>query len=168
MTISMYQASVPVLIRQLEAVSAFLGKAEDYAEEQGLDAQELLDGKLAPDMLAFPRQIQIMTDMAKGGGARLAGQEAPAYADDETSFAQLRERIAKTVAYLNTLSATDIDGSEERDIVLKIAGNEMPFKGQAYLLGFVLPNVFFHATAAYAILRNKGVPLGKRDFLGGV
>lgn len=167
MTISMYQASVPVMIRQLENVSAFLIKAEEYAEEQGIDAQELLDGKLAADMFAFPRQIQIMSDVAKGGASRLAGQDAPSFADEEKTFAELRERIAKTVAYLKTFSAADIDGSEEREIILKIAGNEMPFTGQAFLLSFVLPNVFFHATAAYAILRNKGVPLGKRDYLGG-
>jgi hypothetical protein len=168
MSLSMYQASVPVLVRQLKALSGLLTKGEQHAREAGVDPRALLDARLAPDMFPLPRQIQIATDMAKGGVARLAGREVPAYADEEGSFAELRARIEKTIAFLESVTADEIDGSEDRDITLVIAGSEMVFKGQPYLLHFVLPNLFFHATAAYALLRYKGVPLGKRDFLGGI
>lgn len=168
MTLSMYQASVPVLVRQLRALSDLLAKGEQHAREAGVDPRALLEARLAPDMFPLPRQVQIATDMAKGGVARLAGRDVPAYADEESNFAELRARIEKTIAFIESVPADTIDGSEDRDITLVIAGNEMPFKGQPYLLHFVLPNVFFHATAAYALLRHKGVPLGKRDFLGGL
>lgn len=166
MTLSMYQASLPTIIRQLEAMSAYLGKGEEYAREQGMDVQELLDGRLAPDMHSLPKQVQIATDLAKGGAARLAGQSPPAYADDEATIPELRTRLAKTVEYLKTLSPADIDGSEKRPVTLKSGETEFHLEGQGYLLNFVLPNIFFHATTTYAILRNKGVPLGKRDFIG--
>jgi hypothetical protein len=168
MTLSMYQASVPVLVRALRALSDVLSKGEQHARESGADPKSLLDARLAPDMFPLPRQVQIATDMAKGGVARLAGIEPPTYADEESGFAELRARIDKTVAFLESVPADQIDGSEDRDIVLKIAGEEMPFKGQPYLLHFVLPNVFFHSATAYDLLRMKGVPLGKRDFLGGI
>jgi uncharacterized protein len=166
MTISMYQASVPVFVRQLRAMAGVLAKGAAFAAEQGIDPASLIEARLAPDMLPLPKQVQIATDMAKGCAARLAGVEAPRYEDNETSFEMLQERIARTIAYLETIPAQAIDGSEERDIVLKLRDRELPFKGQAYLLGFVLPNVLFHASTAYGILRMKGVPLGKQDFLG--
>lgn len=166
MTISMYQASVPVFTRQLRALSGVLGKGAAFATEHGIPESELLETRLAPDMFALARQVQIATDMAKGGAARLAGVEAPALADDETSIAQLQARIATVIAFLDTVPADAIDSTEDKDITLKFPGREFNFKGQDYLLGFALPNVLFHATTAYDILRMKGVPLSKQDFLG--
>jgi uncharacterized protein len=117
-------------------------------------------------MFAFTRQIQIAADFAKGTTARLAGAEVPSYADDETSFAALRKRIAKTASFVQTFKPADIDGSEDRDITLKLRGEEVHFKGQPYLLHFALPNFYFHATTAYGLLRACGLEIGKRDFLG--
>ena len=168
MTISMYQASVPAFLSMLKNLTAFLDKAEAFAAEHKIAEDVLLNWRLAPDMFPFSRQVQIAADFAKGTPARLAGAEVPNYPDDEKTFAELKARIAKTVTFLQGLSAKDIDGSEERDITLKVGGQEMHFKGQAYLVHFALPNFYFHATAAYAILRRCGVELGKRDFLGGI
>lgn len=166
MTLSMYQASVPVLIRNLNNLSAILKKGEAYATAKKIEPSVFMNARLAPDMFALPRQIQIATDVSKGGAARLAGVEIPSYADDEASFAELQARISKTITFLQSLKAEQIDGSEEKQIVLKVGGRDLNFTGQAYLLGFVLPNVFFHATTTYAILRHNGVELGKMDFLG--
>lgn len=168
MTISMYQASAPVLLLQLNALSAMLDKAEAFAAAQGIDPATLIEARIAPDMFAFARQVQIASDMAKGGIARLAGREAPSYADDETSFAELKARIARTIAFIGSVEAEAIDGSETRPIVLKLRNRELALVGQPYLLHFVLPNFFFHVTTAYAILRAQGVPLAKADFLGGM
>lgn len=168
MTISMHQACVPVLIRQLTALAGVLDKGEAYAAEAGLDPKDLLDAKLAPDMFPLTRQVQIATDMAKGGAGRLAGVDIPPYADDEQSFADLKARVAKTIAFLESIPDGAADGSEDREIVLKFPNREFSFTGQDYLLNFVLPNVFFHASTAYGLLRKKGVPLTKGDFLGGV
>jgi hypothetical protein len=166
MTISMYQASVPLFVRQFEALSAILIKAEEYAATEGIDPATLIEARLAPDMLPLPKQVQIATDMAKGGLARLAGVEVPSYADDETTLADLRARLTKTIAFIQTIPAAQIDGSEARDITLKAGERTLEFKGQPYLLHFVLPNVLFHTTVAYGLLRSKGVPIGKLDFLG--
>lgn len=168
MTLSMHQACVPVLVKQLTSLSGILAKGAAYAAEAGIDPSELLDAKLAPDMFALTRQVQIATDMAKGGAGRLAGIEVPSYADEEKTFAELQDRLTRTIAYLKAIPDGAIDGSEEREIVLKFPNREMRFAGQEYLLDFVLPNVFFHTTTAYALLRKKGVPIGKIDFLGGV
>ncbi len=168
MPLSMHQASVPIFVRQLTALSAILKIAEGYVELKKIDPASLIDARLAPDMFALARQIQIATDGAKGGVARLAGVEAPNFPDTETSFPELQERIAKTLAFIQSVPAEKIDGSEDKKITLKLGPNEMDFIGQPYLLHFVLPNFFFHVTTAYDILRANGVEIGKRDFLGGI
>jgi hypothetical protein len=162
----MYQASIPGLVKMLNNLAAILDKAEAYAAERKIAPEVLLNWRLAPDMFPLTRQIQIMTDMAKGAAARLAGVEVPKYGDDEQSFAELKQRIAKTLKFVQGFSAKDIDGSESRDIVLTVGGQPLKFKGEAYLVHFVLPNVYFHAATAYDILRSVGVDIGKRDFLG--
>ncbi|WP_174299991.1 DUF1993 family protein [Caulobacter sp. S45] len=166
MSLSMYQASAPVFAHMLGNLSAILGKAEAEVDAGRLDEAALMEARLAPDMFAFPRQVQIASDSAKGV-SRLAGREAPSMPDTETTLAQLRDRIARTVEFLNTLTAAEIDGSEDRDIELKMRDRTLNLKGQPYLLNFVTPNFYFHVTAAYAILRSKGVPIGKPDYLGG-
>jgi hypothetical protein len=166
MPLSMYQASVPVFSHQLTALSKILAKGEEHIAARKLDEAALLNCRLFPDMFPMVRQVQIAADAAKGAVARLAGVEAPVYEDNETSFAQLRDRCARTEAFISSFKPEQIDGSEERDIVLTMRSGSMTFKGQQYLLGFALPNFYFHMTAAYAILRHCGVELGKRDFLG--
>lgn len=166
MPFGMYQASVPAFVKMLNNLSAILAKAETYAAERKIAPDVLLNWRLAPDMFPLTRQVQITSDLAKGGAARLAGREVPSYPDEETSFAELKARIAKTVKFIEGFAPKDIDGSEERDISLTIGGQELRFKGGPYLVYFVLPNFYFHATAAYAILRRCGVEIGKRDFLG--
>ena len=166
MTLSMYQASTPVFVRQLTALSAILQKAAVFAQARGMDPNELLNARLAPDQFALVRQVQIATDGAKGGIARLAGLEGPVFPDDETTFEQLEARIAATIAFLQSVPADQIDGSEARPIQLKMRSGELNFVGQAFLLTFVIPNFFFHVTTAYAILRHKGLEIGKRDYLG--
>lgn len=163
----MYQASVPVFIRMLQNLAHLLEKGEAYAKEKKFDSAILVNARLAPDMFPLSRQVQIASDGVKGCAARLAGAEVPSYADTEASMEELIARVEKTVAFLKTFSAQQIDGTEEKPIHLKIGGRELDFKGQDYLLGFVLPNLYFHITAAYAILRHNGVPLGKVDFLEG-
>jgi hypothetical protein len=167
MTLSMYDASVPVFVRQLNAMSAFLTLGESSAKSRAIDPEVLINARLAPDMHPLSRQIQIASDSAKGGAARLAGLEAPSMPDVERTFEELQERIAKTVDFLQSVPREAVDGSEARVITLKIGGQEMQFSGQAFLLQFVTPNFYFHAAAAYAILRHNGVPVGKRDFLAG-
>lgn len=162
----MYQASAPVFRLSLGNLSAILEKAEAHCAERKIDPAFLLADRLSPDMLPFTRQVQIAADFAKNTITRLAGREPPRFEDDETSFAQLRERVARALAVVADVPAAEVDGSEERLIVLQIAGNERRFRGQDYLLHFALPNFFFHLTTAYAILRHDGVPLGKRDFIG--
>ena len=168
MSLSMYQASVPALLRGLDNLSAILKKAEDHAAARKIDPAVLLAARLFPDMLPMIRQVFIAADFAKGVPARLAGVEVPKYEDDEKTFAELQARIAKTKDFVTSLTAAQIDGSEERDIELMIGGNPRTFKGQAYLTGFGLPNFYFHLTTAYNILRHNGVELGKRDFIGQV
>ena len=166
MTINMYNASVPVLKHTLTALSAILDKGEAHCTAKKIEPSVMLGTRLIPDMLPLIRQVQIACDMAKGGGARLAGVEVPNYSDTETNFAELKARIAKTIAFLDTLKPDQFKGSEERDIKMKAGPQDMHFKGQPYLTGFVLPNVYFHATTAYAILRQNGADIGKFDFLG--
>ena len=165
--LSMYLASVPVLARSLRNLSGVLGKGEANAAERQLDPTVLLGWRLAPDMFPLTRQVQIATDMCKGCVSRLAAVDVPAWEDKETTFGELLDRIEKCVSYLETFTPGQIDGSEERAIVLKLRTGEMTFTGRAYLFDFVLPNVYFHCTTSYAILRSCGVPLGKRDFIGG-
>jgi len=168
MTISMYQASAPAFQRTLKALDAILDKAAAYAEERKIDPLVLTSARLAPDMLPLTRQVQFASDTSKGACARLAGLEVPSFADTETTFPELKARIAKTLDFIATVSPGQIDGSEDRDIVLKAGADELTFKGQDYLVSLALPNFYFHVTTAYAILRHNGVPLGKRDYLAGI
>jgi hypothetical protein len=166
MSLTMYQASIPGFLRMLENLSAILDKAAAHAEAKKIDPAIFINARLAPDMFPLSRQVQIATDMVKGCAARLAGIEVPRYEDNESSFADLQARIAKTKTFLQSVSASQIDGSEERQITLKFGSRELSFLGQAYLLDFVLPNFHFHLTTAYAILRHNGVEIGKMDYVG--
>jgi hypothetical protein len=166
MMLSMYQASVPVFIRGLTNLATILQKAAAHALTKKIDPAALVNARLYPDMFPLPRQVQIATDHARGAAARLAGMERPSYPDTETTFEQLQARIARTIAYLETFKAAQIDGSEDRAITVPIRGNDVPFKGQPYLLGFALPNFYFHTVTAYAILRHAGVEIGKADYIG--
>jgi hypothetical protein len=166
MPISMYQASVPAFLQQLTALAGVLDKAEAYARVKQIDPAVLLDARLFPDMFPLVRQVQITCDFAKGASARLAGLEVPVYPDVERSFFELQARIRKTLEFIRAIKPEQIDGSEGRNVTIRIAGHPVTFKGQPYLVNFVLPNFYFHATAAYAILRHNGVELGKRDFIG--
>lgn len=168
MSTSLYDLTVPVLIRALRNLSAILEKGAAHARDQGIDPAELIQARLAPDMLALPGQVQRASDSAKGCVVRLGGIPNLAMADDETTFEQLQARIAATIAFLEAAPREAIDGQEEREVVLQTPSGSFPFKGRAFALGFVLPNVFFHVTTAYAILRHKGAPLGKFDYLGGI
>jgi hypothetical protein len=168
MTLSMYQASAPVFRQGLAALSAILDKTVAQCAERRIDPAVLLADRLAPDMLPFTRQVQLAADFAKNTMARLAGREPPRFEDVETTVPQLQERIARTLALLETIPADAVDGSEERTITLTIGGQGITFQGQPYLLHFALPNFFFHLTTAYAILRHNGVQIGKRDFMGAV
>jgi hypothetical protein len=168
MSITMYQTCVPVLVRTLTNLSGVLAKGAAHAAERNIAPEVLLNTRITPDMFPLIRQVQIATDMAKGAGFRLAGEEAPKMEDNESSFEELQARIATVIGMLNSFKPEQIDGSETRDIVLKMRSGEQHFKGQDYLLGFVLPNVYFHVTTAYAILRGVGVVLGKSDFIGKV
>lgn len=166
MSLTMYQASIPVFVRMLGNLSAILDKAAAHAEAKKIDPAIFVNARLAPDMYPLSRQVQIATDMVKGCAARLAGIEVPRYEDNETTFAELQARIAKTKAFLQSVSAEQIDGSEDRKITLKFGSRELNLLGQAYLLDFVLPNFHFHLTTAYAILRHNGVEIGKKDYTG--
>ena len=166
MSLTMYQASIPVFIRMLGNLSAILDKAAAHAEAKKIDAAIFINARLAPDMFPLSRQVQIATDMVKGCAARLSGIEVPRYEDNETTFAELQARIAKTKAFLQSVSASQIDGSEYRQITLKFGSREVSFLGQEYLLDFVLPNFHFHLTTTYAILRHNGVEIGKMDYIG--
>ena len=166
MTISMFDASIPVLSRGLRNLDGVLAKAEAHAEARKIDPAVLIGARLFPDMFPLARQVQICADMAKGGAARLAGVEVPKSEDTETTFSELRARIANTMDFIGTLTRGQIDGSETRAIELLMRAGTLHFKGQAYLLEFVLPNFYFHSTTTYAILRHNGIELGKGDFLG--
>ena len=166
MTISMYQASVPVFVRMLNNLADILKKAATHAEAKKIDQAALLQSRLYPDMFAMRRQVQVATDAAKGCTARLAGIEPPRYDDDESNIADLVGRIERTIAYVSSVKPEQIDGSEGRTITLKVRDQTRTFPGMAYLLNFALPNFYFHVTTAYDILRHNGVELGKQDFLG--
>jgi len=165
MTITMYQASVPYFLQMLGNLTAILQKGQAHADAKKFDASVLFSARLAPDMLPLFKQVQIASDNAKGCAARLAGVDAPKFEDNETTYAQLLERIDKTVAFLKTLKPAQIDGSEGRDIVLKFQ-RTFEFKGIDYLRHFAIPNFTFHVVTAYNILRHNGVEIGKADFLG--
>jgi hypothetical protein len=162
----MSQASLPVFEIGLNALAVVLDKAAAHVAAKKIDPSVLVGWRLAPDMFSFGRQIQVACDQAKNGSARLAGVEPPKFEDTETTLDQLKERITKTVAFLKTLDAKAIDGSSEREITFPLGPNKGQMKGADYLDHFMLPNFYFHLTAAYALARNFGVDLGKRDFLG--
>lgn len=166
MSISMYQISVPVFTRMLTNLAAIIEKAAAHCEEKKIDPAVLINYRLYPDMFAFAKQIQIATDAARNGTAYLAGEDPPKFDNTEQSFAELAERVKKTIAFVNTYRPEQIDGSEEKDVVIKRGETTVTYKGQAYLLNRVLPNFFFHITTAYDILRHNGVALGKKDYLG--
>lgn len=167
MSMSLYQASIPLFRRMLVNLGTILAKAAAHAEAKKIDQSVLLAWRLHPTMFALCRQVQIASDNAKGAAARLSGQDIPRYEDNETSFAELQARLERTIVYLDSFSAADIDGREQNPVTVKLPSRELHFSAQDYLLGFAIPNFFFHVTAAYSILREAGVELGKNDFLGG-
>lgn len=166
MNISMYQASAPRFINTLNNLSTILDKAQAHAEAKKIDPTALTTYRLYPDMFPMTRQVQIACDIAKGAVARLAGVEVPSHDDTEQTFAELIARIARTIAFIKSVKPAQIDGSEDKEIMLKLGGQEMKFKGMQFLLGHVHPNFYFHVTTAYNILRHNGVEIGKRDFIG--
>lgn len=168
MSLSMYEVSIPVLARMLGNLSNLLKKGEANAQARSIDPKVYIDSRLAPDMYPLARQVQIASDMAKGCAARLAGVEVPSWEDTESTFDELQARIAKTLDFIKGIDAAKLEGSETRTVVLKMRSGELSFNGRDYLLGFAMPNFYFHVTAAYAILRYNGVDVGKMDYLGGV
>jgi hypothetical protein len=168
MTISMYQASVPRIGNMLTNLDHLLDKALVHAESKNWNEAALTQFRLYPDMLPMTRQVQIACDTAKGVVARLAGVDIPAYEDNEVSFADLKQRIAKTMAFVNSFTAGQIDGTEDKDIVTKRGDVETHYKGMQFLLNHAMPNIYFHVTTVYTILRHNGIEIGKRDYLGKV
>lgn len=167
MSLTMYQVSIPSFLRMLGNISKILDKAVSHAEAKKIDPAVFVNARLAPDMYPLSRQIQIATDIVKGCAARLAGIDVPSFEDNETTFVELQARIAKTVAFLQSVSPEQVDGSEERKITLKFGSREANFVGLAYLFDFVYPNFHFHLTTTYDILRHNGVEIGKMDYIGG-
>ena len=166
MTISMYQASVPVFVRALNNLSEILGKAAAHAEAKKIDPSVLLTSRLYPDMFTLMRQVQIASDVAKAGAARLAGMEPPKYEDNEKTFAELIARLRKTIEFLNSFKPEQIDGSEGRTVSYMSRDVLLTYNGLNFLLQRTLPNLYFHCATAYGILRHNGVEIGKSDYLG--
>jgi len=166
MAISMYLASAPRFANTLKNLSAILDKAQAHYEAKKYDASTVMSYRLFPDMFPFVRQVQVACDTAKGAVARLAGVEVPKHEDTEQTIADLKARIARTLDFINSVKPGQVEGSEEKEIVMKMRSGEVKFKGMQYLLGHALPNFYFHVTTAYNILRHNGVELGKRDYIG--
>ena len=166
MTISMYQASVPRFVNILGNLSSILDKAQAHVDARKLDPDTFVNYRLFPDMLPMKSQVQIACDTAKGLVARLAGLEIPVYEDNEKTLADLKARIARTIAFIQTVTPQQIDGTEDKEIVVKRRDKETRYNGMQFLLGHAVPNVYFHVTTAYNILRHNGVEIGKRDYLG--
>jgi hypothetical protein len=166
MTISMYQVSVPGFVSALTNLSSILDKAQAHVDARKLDPTALTSYRLFPDMLPFTKQVQIACDTAKGVVARLAGLEIPVHEDNEQTLAELQARIGKALSFIQSVSAQQIDGSEEKEIVIKRGDKETHYQGLQFLLGHAIPNIYFHVTTAYNILRHNGVEIGKRDYLG--
>jgi len=166
MPISMYQASAPRFVNTLKNLSAILDKAQAHAEAKKVQPSVLLNCRLYPDMFPMKRQVQVACDTAKGAVARLAGVEVPKHEDTEETFEDLKARIAKTIEFVETIKAAQIDGCEEKNIHLKLGSREIDWKGMQYLLGYALPNFYFHVVTAYDILRHNGVEVAKRDYIG--
>jgi len=167
MSISMYQASIPQFSKMLTNLSHILKKGEEFASAKSLDSKALVEGRLAPDMFPLSKQVQVACDQVKNGMARLAGVEPPKFEDNETTFAQLQDRIAKTISFANSLKPEQIDGTEAKEIKFSIKEWSFEFIGEQYLLTWIIPNFYFHVTTAYDILRHQGVEIGKSDYLGG-
>ena len=166
MTISMYEATIPVLIRSMHNLSAILAKAAAHCEAKKIDPSVLIGSRLFPDMFPLSRQVQIAADMAKAGSSRLAGQTPPSFEDTEKTFPELIQRLHKTIAHVETITPAQLAGAETRDVTWPTRGSTMTMAGLPYLLYWVLPNLHFHVTTAYNILRHNGVEIGKQDFLG--
>lgn len=166
MSLSMSAVALPTIRRMLGNLNEILVKAQSHCETKKIDPTALLQARLFPDMLALPRQIQIACDGVKFAVARLGSAEAPKFEDNEATFDELRARIANTLAFVNSVSASAIDGTETKTITIPMRDKSIEMPGQAYLMHFVLPNLYFHVATAYAILRHNGVEIGKRDFLG--
>jgi len=166
MSFSVYDASIAPMIRGLNNLSKILDKAAAQAKSEDRDLNSLLEARLAPDMFAFTRQVQVVSDTAKGCAARLSGSEPPSFPDEEKSFPELQQRIGKTVEYLKSFRPEQFEGAEARTVTLKFPNGAMTFTGADYLTGFAIPNFYFHVTAAYAILRHEGIAIGKMDYLG--
>ena len=167
MALSMYQASIPQLEKMLTNLSNILKKGEEFAKVKNIDGSVLINARLAPDMFPLAKQVQIACDQVKNGMARLAGIEPPAFDDNETTFAQLQERIAKTITFAKSITPAQLDGSETKEIRFSIKEWKFEFVGEQYLLTWIIPNFYFHVTTAYNILRHNGVEIGKADYLGG-
>jgi uncharacterized protein len=163
---NIYDNTMPVLVHNLKSLAKFLRKAEKHCEERKIDKAVILGMRLAPDMFNLTRQVQLVTDFAKGCGARLGGVAVPSYADEETTFEDLQARIDKCIAFLDSLNKAGFDGADTRELTLKMGGREMTLTGQDYVNNAALPNLYFHLTTAYNILRHNGVELGKGDFMG--
>jgi hypothetical protein len=168
MTISMYQASAPRFANTLKNLSAMIDKAKAHCEAKKIDPAALITARLYPDMFPFSRQVQVSCDTAKGAVARLAGVEVPKHEDTEKTFDELKARIATTLAFVESFKPAQIDGTEAKNLEIKLGTREVKWLGLQYLLGFALPNFYFHAATAYDILRHNGVELAKRDFIGNV
>ncbi len=166
MNISMHQASAPRFANTLKNLSAILDKAQAHVDAKKLDPAALTAYRLFPDMFPFTKQVQVACDSAKAAVARLAGVDIPKHEDTEQTFAELKARIAKTIDFINSIKPQQIDGSEDKPIVMKRASGDITYTGMQYLLGHAYPNFYFHVTTAYDILRHNGVELGKRDFIG--
>ena len=166
MSISMHAASAPVFVRMLGNLLTWLDKAQAHAEARKFDTANYLGLRLAPDMLPLVRQVQIASDAVKGCMARLAGVEIPRWEDTEASLDDLRARVRRTIDYVNAFSPAQIDGSEQREIVVQLRSGELRFTGEEFLKHFATPNFYFHVTTTYALLRHAGVEIGKKDFLG--
>lgn len=167
MTLSMYQTAAPVFTRTLTNLAHVLTKGAAHAKAKGISDEVLLQTRLMPDMLPLVRQVQIAADMATRGIARLAGVEPMTFEDNETTLEQVQARIARALEYIATFTPAQVDGSETRAIHLKMRSGDLHFDGQTYLLQFVIPNLFFHCTTTYTILREAGTEIGKNDFIGG-
>ena len=167
MSVSLYDISIPTYRRGLQNLASFLDKAEAHAKANGADLKTYAEARLVPDMHPFTSQVQLASDAAKGGAARLAGVTAPALPDTETTFPELKDRIAKTIAFLDTVTKEQVDARDAATIELPLPGRTMTFTAPDFLMQFSLPNFLFHVTTAYALLRAQGVPLGKMDFLAG-
>ncbi|MBK5569367.1 DUF1993 domain-containing protein [Ensifer sp. SSB1] len=166
MALTMYQLSIPALVRGLGVLTRLLDKAEAHARDNGISPEDLVNARLAPDMLTLAGQVQRVSDTSKGLIGRLTSIEVPRFPDEETTLDELRQRIANTVAFLETVAPVDMEDSAAREVILNFPTLKVTLTGEEYLLKFVLPNFYFHLTTAYDILRHKGVSIGKGDFLG--